>query len=60
MIFHKRLKILTSGVKASLQFESLRIVFLVLVVFHVYVFEFDNFGLDFVEFKNNFVIFLVV
>ena len=60
MVFHKRLKVLTSGIRPVSQFELLRIVFLVLVLFHVCVLEFDNSRFGFVEFKNNFVVFLVV
>ena len=60
MAFHKRLKILTSGIRANSQFESLRIVILVLIVFHMYVLEFNNSGFGFVECKNNFVVYLVV
>ena len=38
MAFHKRLKLLTSGIREGSQFESLRIVILVLVIIHVCVF----------------------
>ena len=53
MAFHKRLKVLTSGIRASSLFESLRNVILVLVVFPMCVLEFDNSEFGFVEFKNN-------
>ena len=52
MPFHKRLKVLKSGIKVGLQFESLRIVILALVVFHMCL-EFNNSIFGFVKFKNN-------
>ena len=38
MVFHKRLKVIISGIRADSQFESLRIVILVFGYVYMYVF----------------------